>query len=436
MTPKRLAAALTFTLALSAGCTGSDIDQDTLNAREDGVLGRLFDTVKDYFVERAAEPAPIAPIKPWTGPGLGDDPAIDEMFDAMGLVQVETSSDDVNIDGALVGVFEHFPDANDPNDFYEEVCFFGASADQMPSQEALFYSEMYGFRASNGKVSDIQGKPIDKECVWCDEGNSGGDETRVIYYVNGIRSTPDKHCGQLEAIANLTGAVTIGVYNESDGGIKDVWQTAQDRFTITMENALAKFGIDQTVKIHENKAATMLTNLIVQRVRAKKRVEVWAHSQGGAVTSLALHRAIRALEAEGSWPVMRDGQLDYAAINVVTFGSAAPKWPFGGFPKGPTYTHYVHVRDATPSAVGLGAWGDYTTAGAKNAGDDAKMLFFDGEPADPETFDPADPADYFTEIPIDNASIEFLELKPKKYHAVQGCYLSMYEQLNGSWSKN
>ena len=32
------------------------------------------------------------------------------------------------------------------------------------------------------------------ECVWCEEGNTGGDETRVIFYVNGIRATQDKHC--------------------------------------------------------------------------------------------------------------------------------------------------------------------------------------------------------------------------------------------------
>ena len=227
--------------------------------------------------------------------------------------------------------------------------------------------------------------------------------------------------------------MTIGVYNESDGAIQDVWQTAQDRFTVTLENALAKFGIDQTIKIHENKAANMLTNLVVQRIRAKKHVEIWAHSQGGAVTSLALHRAIRALEDEGAWPVMRDGEVDYGAIKVVTFGSAAPKWPNGDIPVGPQYTHYVHLRDATPSALGIGAWGDFTTLGKPRMGGDAKVVFFDGDPTEFEELHPDDKTEVFTEVSSDSASVEFLELNPTKYHGVEECYLNMWEQQNGAW---
>lgn len=435
MSKKRLTTALTLALALSAGCSDSGYDNMSLDHREDGVLSRLFSKVSAYFEERAEEPAPIAPQAEWTGPTLGEDPAIDELFDAMGLEEVEPSEGDVDLDGALVGVWEHFPDDDDPDDFYEEVCFFAKSPNQMPSEEALFYAEMYGFRASNGEVSDIHGKSIEQECVWCDEGNTGGDETRVIFYVNGIRTSSDKHCDNLQAIADMTGAVTIGVYNETEGLIKDVWQTAQDRFTVTLENALAKFGIDQTVKIHENKAATMLTNLIVQRIRAGKHVEVWAHSQGGAVTSLALSRAIRALEEEGSWPIMRDGEVDYEAVKIVTFGSAAPRWPSGAFPKGPSYTHYVHLRDATPSALGIGAWGGFLTHAKARAGENANVVFFDGDPAQLEELHPDDKIEVFTEIPPESASVDFLDLDATKYHSVEGCYLGMYEQQNGKWLK-
>lgn len=437
MSTKRFATALSLTLALTAGCTDPTIDQDTLDSREDGVLGRLFGTLSSFFEEKAEEPAPIAPIsEPWSPPEAGEDPAVDELFAALGLEEVDPGEGDMDLDGALVGIYEHFPDDDDPDDFYDEVCFFAKSHDQMPSQEALFYAEMYGFRASNGQVSDIDGRAIDEECVWCEEGNVGGGETRVIFYVNGIKTDTDKHCDTLQSIADTTGAVTIGVFNESEGTVKDIWQTAGDRFTVTFENALAKFGIEQAIKVHENKSADMLMNLVIQRIRADKHVEIWAHSQGGAVTSLALHRALRQLESEGSWPVYNeDGEVDYAAIKVVTFGSAAPQWPFGGFPKGPSYTHYVHLRDATPSALGVGAWGGYATFGEKRAGADAKMVFFDGDPAVLEEMHPDDKTPVFDEIPLESANIGFLELEPKKYHDIETCYLGMFQQQHGTWYK-
>ena len=57
----------------------------------------------------------------------------------MGLEEVEpTEEGDMELDGALVGVWEHFPDENDPDDFYEEVCFFAKSPNQHAlAQEAL-----------------------------------------------------------------------------------------------------------------------------------------------------------------------------------------------------------------------------------------------------------------------------------------------------------
>ena len=45
-------------------------------------------------------------------------------------------------------------------------------------------------------------------------------------------------------------------------------------------------------------------SLIVQRIRDGKHVEIWAHSQGGAVTSLALNRSLRKLRDEGRYPVL------------------------------------------------------------------------------------------------------------------------------------
>jgi len=187
--------------------------------------------------------------------------------------------------------------------------------------------------------------------------------------------------------------------------------------------------VNKTVEIHNNKAATTLMNAIVQRVRQGKHVEVWAHSQGGAVTALALHRALRTLNAEGLYPVMKDGEEYPEAIKVVTFASAASQWPRGLWPDGPIYTHYVHVRDATPNALGVGAWGGFTTFGEKRSGGDAQMVFFDGEPQENPSVDPPQ----FIHIDPDDADVGFLDLEPEKYHASNEVYFEMYEQVNGAW---
>jgi hypothetical protein len=411
------------------GCADPDISNQSLDTQEDGVIGRLFGTLTDFFQSKAEKEHDIVPIVPWTAPVGQGDPAVDELFDTMGLVEVQPE-ENPSYDGAMVGMFEHFPDPDDPDDFYDSVCFFAKSPDKMPSQETLFWAEMYGFRSDNGEVSDVNGEAIGMECVGCEEGNTDGDETRVIFYVNGIRTDTDTHCETLQAIANKTGAVTIGVLNETEGAVKDIWQTTWDRFTVQVENKLADWGIDKTVSIHENDSAVLLANLVVQRIRQGKHVEIWAHSQGGAVTSLALHRALRALVREGLYPVTDDkGEQVKDRIRVVTFGSAASQWPEGLWPKGPVYTHYVHLRDATPSALGVGAFGNFLTLGKKRAGGDANMVFFDGEPPIIEEEEKPD----FHEIAVEDADVPFTDLSMKKYHGVEDTYFSMYEQKNGAW---
>ena len=423
-----------FLLAMvlgTAACGGIEPGSQTLDTQEDGVLSRMFDNITSFFQSKAAEDVPIAPNEEWTPPEDFEDPAVDELFEVMGLEEVEPTEENMKLDGALVGLYEHFPDENDPDDYYDEVCFFAKAPDQMPSQESLFWAEMFGVRSTNGKVSDIHGEEIGMECIGCEEGNVDGEETRVIFYVNGIKTQWESHCDTLEVIANKTGAVTIGIFNESEGAIADIWQTAWDRFTVQVENVLASWGKKKTVEIHENKAANLLTNVIVQRIRAGTHVEIVAHSQGGAVTALALNRALRQLSAEGLYPVKTDDGEDYPeAIKVSTFGSAASQWPEGLWPDGPIYQHFVHIRDATPSALGVGAWGGFLTVGKKRAGGDAKMVFFDGEP----TEDPVLEEPNFAMISEEEADVTILDLATEAYHDIDGTYLEAYEQVHGTWN--
>jgi len=416
-------------LALTA-CTDQPVGyQDQHNTEEGGMLSRLFGKLTSAFQSKADLDDAVVPASQWSPPPPGTDPAVEELFGLMGLEEVQPTEESMNLDGALVGLHEHFPDDDDPEDFYEEVCFFAKSPNGTPGLEAMFWAEMFGVRSTDGRVSDIHGEEIGMECVGCEEGNTGGDETRVIFFVNGIKVGWASHCDNLAQIADKTGAVVIGVYNGTEGMVKDVWQTAWDRFTVQVENTLADWGVNKTVEIHNNKAATTLMNAIVQRVRQGKHVEVWAHSQGGAVTALALHRALRTLNAEGLYPVMKDGEEYPEAIKVVTFASAASQWPRGLWPDGPIYTHYVHVRDATPNALGVGAWGGFTTFGEKRSGGDAQMVFFDGEPQENPSVDPPQ----FIHIDPDDADVGFLDLEPEKYHASNEVYFEMYEQVNGAW---
>ncbi|MEM6791858.1 MAG: hypothetical protein AAGA56_08060 [Myxococcota bacterium] len=408
----------------TVGGLGHDVTED-----EGGVLTRLFGRLTSAFQDKADQDDAVVPASDWVPPRPGDDPAVDELFDVMGLEEVAPTEDAMNLDGALVGLYEHFPDESDPEDFYEELCFFAKSPGGTPSAEAMFWAEWFGVRSDDGRVSDIDGQAIGMECVGCEEGNDDGGETRVIFFVNGIRVDAESHCDNLSQIANKTGGVVIGVYNGTEGMVRDVWQTAWDRFTVQVENKLAEWGIDKTIEMHDNRAATTLMNAILHRVRAGKHVEVWAHSQGGAVTALALTRALRQLEAEGRFPVTRNGEDYPEAIRVVTFGSAASQWPSGLWPEGPIYTHYVHLRDATPSALGVGAWGGFLTMGKKRAGGDAQMVFFDGEaPADPAN----DPPN-FTLISPDDADVNFTDLAPERYHGSNEIYFEMYEQQHGAW---
>jgi hypothetical protein len=425
---------ITFPLAM--GCTEVP-DSQALEAREKGMLSRMFGNLAEFFGLKAAEDVPIAPVEPWTPPVGQGDPAVDELFEVMGLEEVQPEADQ-NLDGALVGLYEHFPDDNDPDDFYDSVCFFARSPDMMPSQESLFWAEMYGLRAANGKVSDIDGNEIGQECVGCEEGNVDGGETRVIFFVNGIKTDWERHCSYLEAVANKTGGVVIGIYNATEGTVKDIWETAWDKFTLSVETSLTKFGIDKTIEVNQNSAAVVLTNVVMQRIRQGKHVEIWAHSQGGAVTALALHRALRELSKEGLYPVTRNGEEYPQAIRVVTFGSAASQWPEGLWPNGPIYEHYVHVRDATPSAIGVGAWGGFSKHHQTRAGGDAKMVFFDGEPTELDELNDDPFVDQqpplFEEIPAEDANVSFFDLKLQKYHNALTVYFEMYEQRHGAWN--
>lgn len=239
----------------------------------------------------------------------------------------------------------------------------------------------------------------------CEKKRAAGEPTRTIIYVNGINTTSSAHCTTLNAIAEQTCARVIGVYNATagDGGfsVRDAAQTAQDRRLINAANE----GKPISRKDGRNPAVDTLRDVIINEIAGGANPEIWAHSQGGAVSSLALHAARDTL-------AIQTGSADpLAGSKVVSMGSAAPMWP-----DGPQYQHFIHVNDATPTSFGLGHNNDNDL---KNAGKNAEVVRFSGDSSVMGTkFDEINPETSW--LPAGAAN-----------HGVEDTYLKMEKQKNG-----
>jgi hypothetical protein len=192
----------------------------------------------------------------------------------------------------------------------------------------------------------------------CCRGKTG---QRTIYYVNGIKTTRAAHCTTLREIANSTCANVIGIYNATEGFVQDGLQTGGDRQLINRAANGTPPRLDG-----RNPAVNTVSNTVYNEVQAGRRPEIWAHSQGGAVTSLGLYSADNRLQMAGN-------QNRLAGTQVTSFGSAAPRWV-----DGPTYNHYVNVNDLTPVSLGLGASAD---AAGNRGGRGSTIHRFSGSPS-------------------------------------------------------
>lgn len=188
---------------------------------------------------------------------------------------------------------------------------------------------------------------------------------RTIVYVNGIRNTPSDHCTTLAHIANLTCARVVGVYNATEGGGADLAQVTTDRALI---NAAAA-GRPVQVGDRRNPAVDSTRDLIVQTQRDpsllnQQPLELMAHSQGGAITSLSLFSARATLNDAGA-----DSSL--SNVSVTSLNSAAPRWP-----SGPKYEHFAHAGDFVAMSTGVGSeLGD-----ASRVGPGATTVLFSNAP--------------------------------------------------------
>jgi hypothetical protein len=241
------------------------------------------------------------------------------------------------------------------------------------------------------KASPTRPAP-DNQC--CRENPSG----KTIYYVNGINTTREAHCKTLRDIANSTCANVIGIYNAHEGFVADALQTGGDRQLINQAAGGTPPRLDG-----RNPAVNTVSDTIYSEVMAGNQPEIWAHSQGGAVTSLGLYSADNRLQMAGN-------QDRLSGVSTTSFGSAAPRWV-----DGPTYEHYVHTDDITPVGLGLG---DNPSSDAARAGQGAKVYRFSGNQANGWPDQGA--AGYSRGI-----------LHPTANHGVEETYVAKREQVHG-----
>lgn len=251
----------------------------------------------------------------------------------------------------------------------------------------------------SGALENARAQSVGSQSDCCKAKRAAGMPPRDIIYVNGINTDRAAHCFTLNAIAAQTCGRVVGVYNATEGMAKDAIQTGQDRRLVKA----AAGGKGVPTQDGRNPAVDTMARQVGEALRNGETPEVWAHSQGGAVSSLALFEAKQDRMIATGNPNPLDG------MTVKSFGSAAPRWT-----DGPAYEHYVHVNDATPATFGLGHSGGKDAA---NAGAGARVIRFSGDPKG-GPFEAENPRVGWLPTPTSN-------------HGIEETYLKMEKQTNG-----
>jgi len=164
----------------------------------------------------------------------------------------------------------------------------------------------------------------------------------TLVFVNGMGETRASDAAQLQRVANGTGMNVVGVYNATEGTLKDLVQCLKDK-----------------LDLGTNKAVDSLADLVYSKVKAGEPVRVMAHSQGALITQRALQDVQNRLMVEDGM-TRAEAQRAMSKVGVETFGGAG-----SSFVDGPKYVHYVNRSDIVPMAFGVGAPGSHPGAGAK-----------------------------------------------------------------------
>ncbi|MDY7227205.1 hypothetical protein [Hyalangium rubrum] len=179
--------------------------------------------------------------------------------------------------------------------------------------------------------------------------------SETILYVNGIMTPLEGQLGEMQSIADTSGAKVIGIHNSTQGLVADLAQCVGDK-------------LDKG----SNPAVDTLADTLYSELKAGRSVHLMGYSQGGLITARALDDVAKRLRIEDG---LSQAQVEQtmSRLKVETFGAASTHYP-----DGPQYVHYINNADAVPTLTGLGGSVD-PLAFAKDAGKGAVVhRFTDG----------------------------------------------------------
>jgi hypothetical protein len=167
----------------------------------------------------------------------------------------------------------------------------------------------------------------------------GANGRGTVLWVNGINTSAADHQGTLGMLEQNAGVRAVGLYNATQGTIRDTLQVRADR----NENAQRAAGTWQGPS--QNAATRSLSDAIVNHLTTSQEpLHLMAHSQGALVTANALYDVRQRLTAQHG--AERANEM-MGRLQVETFGGAARNYV-----DGPNYTHWINTGDNVTGGMG------------------------------------------------------------------------------------
>lgn len=255
----------------------------------------------------------------------------------------------------------------------------------------------------------------------CQARRAAGDTPGHIVYVNGINTDKAAQGETLQLIASQTCAQVIGVHNATETPIADIIQSAGDKALINS----ARSGKPFATHDGRNPAVDSLSDVISNSVLDARNSggdpppEIWCHSQGCAIASLAAYDANNRLIKSG----IAEG---VSGVTVRSFASAAQAWP--SVLRG---QHFINMQDSVPLHAGLGS---DPAADSANVGPNQQVIRFQGAPGsqNPTILNPQQLAE-MNRVTIDNEG-NLIKNMPQEsffaYHDINTTYLNAARKVN------
>jgi hypothetical protein len=223
----------------------------------------------------------------------------------------------------------------------------------------LFGGHAQPDRLSDGKFIGAKGKAFPPGTPLKDipgvTPRDNANPGKTILYVNGIMTPVAGQLGEMQAIADKSGAKVVGIHNATQGLATDLAQCVGDKLD----------------KGH-NPAVDTLADTLYSELKAGREVHLMGYSQGGLITARALDDVAKRLRIEDGLS-KAEVEKTLGKLSVETFGAASTRYV-----DGPKYVHYINNADPVPTLTGLGGSVD-PLAFLKDAGKGAVVhRFTDG----------------------------------------------------------